>query len=403
MSLFDRLKAARDPARGRRGAAPAARSAPVSAHLHAGDDDLEIVGEASYQDALWAICRETLGERVRHQVVAVLVPEPQNPHDANAIAVQIDGHLVGYFAREDAFLYGPGLHALMSRCGGYVALRGVIVGGGYYPDGPGRLGVWLDHDPTDFGLEATGSRWSGPAARAVQSGGTMRTGFTEAWLTDVEDDFYDLSWFNDLPEADRPAIVMLRDLLVSDPDPIDRHFQFAELESRLYRCRDLYDEALTEFDDACKRHDAEMETICQAFMAKWGKVPLLETYRQMAIRQQKLKDWESCRWWTERGLALYGNHAAREDAVEDLLKRRNRSLAKLEAPNKSPKQVPPALATISVALAEDADVAVPPSIHIAGELEVLVCSRCAASFERIRVRGRKPVLCPDCRILASEI
>ena len=32
------------------------------------------------------------------------------------------------------------------------ALRGVIVGGGYYDDGPGRLGVWLEHDPADFGM-----------------------------------------------------------------------------------------------------------------------------------------------------------------------------------------------------------------------------------------------------------
>lgn len=317
MGLFDRLKAARDPARGRRDTSPAPGVTTVSAHLLSGDDDLEIVGEASYQDALWAICNGSVGDRIRHQVVAVLVPEPHNPHDPCAVAVHVDGNVVGYFCRGDAVSYGPGLHALMARCGGFVALRGVIVGGGYYPDGPGRLGVWLDHDPRDFGLEpARGSGWSGPAGRAVQSGGPMRTGFTEAWLTDVEDDSYDLSWFNELPEADRPAIAMLRDLLASDPDPIDRHFQFAELESRLYRCRDLYDTALTGFDDACQRHDAEMETICEAFTAKWGKVPLLETYRQMAIRQQKLKDWEACRWWTERGLALYGDQPAREEGVE---------------------------------------------------------------------------------------
>lgn len=83
---------------------------------------------------------------------------------------------------------------------------------------------------------------------------------------------------------------MLRQLLETDPDPIDRHFQFAELENRLYRCRDLYATALDEFDDACERHDAEMESIRQAFMTKWDKVPLLETYRQMAVRQQKRRD-----------------------------------------------------------------------------------------------------------------
>src|ERR1700733_14003980 len=72
-----------------------------------------------------------------------------------------------------------------------------------------------------------------------------------------------------------------------------------------------------------------MDGICAAFIAKWGKVPLLDTYRQMAIRQQKLKDWHACRWWAERGLALYGRRAAREEAVEDLIKRRNRAIEKL--------------------------------------------------------------------------
>ena len=35
---------------------------------------------------------------------------------------------------------------------------------------------------------------------------SMRAGSTEAWLADVDDDSYDVSWFNDLPDADRPAI-----------------------------------------------------------------------------------------------------------------------------------------------------------------------------------------------------
>jgi hypothetical protein len=223
----------------------------------------------------------------------------------------------------------------------------------------------------------------------------MRTGCSEAWLTDLDDDSYDLSWFNDLPDADRPAIAMLGDLLSTDPDPIDRHFQFAELETRLYRSRDLYDTALEEFDKACKLHDAEMETICQAFIAKWKKVPLLETYRQMAIRQQKQRDWNACVWWTERGLALYGNNAAREDAVEDLLKRRNRALSKLEAPA-NPMERKVSTASISVALAERSEAALHQTAGV-GATEVLVCARCTTSFERVKVRGRKPLLCPDCR------
>lgn len=402
MGFLDRFKAARTSSTATPGApSPASvRSTTVSAHVHTGDDDLEVVGEANYQTALWAICGGAHGDRVRHRVVAVLVPEPENPYDANAISIQIDGHVVGYLARDVAMRYGPGLEVLMTRYGGYVALEGSIVGGGSYEDGPGRLGVWLEHDPKDFGLEATGSsRTAGPAGRQTSAGGAMRTGFTEAWLSDVEDDSYHLSWFNDLPDADRPAIAMLRELLASDPDPIDRHFQFVELESRLYRCRDLYETALEEFDEVCRLHDAEMETICGAFHAKWGKVPFLETYRQMAIRQQKQKDWQACVWWAERGLALYGSSAAREDAVEDLLKRRNRALAKLEVPTK-PVRRSSSGGTISAPMAEPSDGRPSAGATVSGEVEILVCARCGASFERMRVRGRKPLLCTECRSTA---
>lgn len=333
MGLLDRLRAARNSVTAGPESRTPAPAATVAAYLHGGDDDLEVVGEASYQDALWALCAGTQGDRIRSKIIAVLVPEPDNPHDPNAISVQIDGNRVGYLSREMASHYLPGLQRAMATCGGYVALGGVIVGGGFYDDGPGRLGVWLEHDARAFGVAPAGAVRRTGNSRLTNSGGTIRTGFSEAWLTDLEDDSYDLSWFNDLPDGDRPAIAMIRELLASDPDPIDRHFQFAELESRLYRSRDLYESAFEEFDEACRLHDAEMDTICQSFIAKWGKVPLLETYRQMAIRKHKQKDWSACVWWAERGLVLYGNNAAREDAVEDLLKRRNRALSRLEAPS----------------------------------------------------------------------
>ena len=308
----------------------------VDARLYEGDEDLEVVGEASYQDALWSICGGRPGDSVRHGAIAALVPEPDNLYDPHAIVVQIGGHVVGYLPRSTAREYGPGLRRLMADSGAVVALRAVIVGGGYYSDGPGRLGVWLTHDASDFGVQPAMRRGAAAAGRGSTRQDGMRTGFSEAWQTDIEDDSYDLSWYETLPHGDRDAIAVLRTLLATDPDPIDRHFQFAELETRLYRCRDLYETALAEFDECCQRHDAEMETICAAFHAKWGKVPMLETYRQMAIRRQKQKDWRACLWWAERGLELYGNAAARQDAVEDLLKRRNRALAKLEAAGEGP-------------------------------------------------------------------
>ncbi len=99
--------------------------------------------------------------------------------------------------------------------------------------------------------------------------------------------------------------------------------------------------ALAEYDDTCVRHDAEMDGIRDALLAKFGEVPILETYRQMAIRQQKAKDWKKAIWWAERGLCLYGDRAARRESVDDLRKRLNAYRAKLTGPTKPIRQAAP--------------------------------------------------------------
>lgn len=146
----------------------------------------------------------------------------------------------------------------------------------------------------------------------------MRTGLSDAAATDAADDSYDLAWMHDLPSDDIRAIPYLRNLLGQDKDILSRHFMYTRLEAILYRCRDVFASALDEYDQACRQHDAELDGIRQACLAKWGKVPLLETYRQMAIRQQKAHNYSEALWWAERGIALYGNDCARPEAVEDL-------------------------------------------------------------------------------------
>jgi hypothetical protein len=84
-----------------------------------------------------------------------------------------------------------------------------------------------------------------------------------------------------------------------------------------------------------------MDGIRAALLAKFSKIPVLETYRQMAIRWQKAKDWQQAIWWTERGLALCGEQAARPEAVDDLLKRLTTYQAKLTAPTKPPRKAAP--------------------------------------------------------------
>jgi len=343
--------------------------------LYEGRHDLEIVGESNYQDALWSAVGGRTTERVRAEIRAVLAAEPDNPHDSNAISVWIDGNKVGYLCREDAAIYRPGLLALQANAGCHIALLGVVTGGGVRQDGPGLLGVWLYCNPTDFGVEPI----LPPPSSALWS--TMRTGLTEALLTDEEDDSYDLSWLQRLPSDHSAAIRRLRDLLQEDPDPIDRHFMFCELEERLYRSRDAFSSALDDYDAACNLHDAEMDVIRDALPQKFGKVPLLETYRQMAVRQQKAKNWAEALRWAERGLALYGGNAARPEAVEDLMKRVSAYTAKLAGAGGLPVRGVP----------------VEPKQAYGSGIETLTCESCGMQFGRIITRGRKPRTCPTCR------
>ena len=60
---------------------------------------LGVVGESQYQPALREVARRT---RVCE---ATLVAEPDNPFDANAVAVKIEGEVVGYVPRSHARRY----------------------------------------------------------------------------------------------------------------------------------------------------------------------------------------------------------------------------------------------------------------------------------------------------------
>jgi hypothetical protein len=223
-------------------------TAASTAVLLAGEETLEVVGESHRQEELWRIVGGLRADYVRFDVHAVLVPDPDNEFDPNAIEVRIDGILVGYLSREDAAHYHPGLLRIMQAHGGQlIALHGVICGGGPREDARiGFLGVFLDHDPADFGLP-----------RHHVSMGHLRTGLSEAIATDLEDDSYDLSWLNTLAADDEAAVGQLRGLLASEAEPIDRHYMFCELEHRLYRLRQSTS-ALDLFDEVCERHHSEM-------------------------------------------------------------------------------------------------------------------------------------------------
>jgi tetratricopeptide (TPR) repeat protein len=290
------------------------REGTLKVALLDGYEDLEVVGESYRQENLWRLLggQHRPEVHVRMDVYAMLVAEDGNPYDANAVSVWINGLMVGYLPRGEARKLRPGLLALQEREGKPIVLEGVIVGGGMRDDGPGRLGVFLRYDSEDFGLSL--------APQAPYADARLRAALGDD-LACGNDSPYNLVWMHGLSEDDAHAVKVLRKALATESNAIGRHFIYAELEAALYRCRAVFTSALDDYDEVCKQHDSEMDSIRSACMAHWGKIPVLDTYRQMAIRQQKRHDYGQALRWAERGLALYGDDAARPEAIDDLRKR----------------------------------------------------------------------------------
>ncbi|HKP20167.1 MAG TPA: HIRAN domain-containing protein [Thermoleophilaceae bacterium] len=115
------------------------------------DELVAAVGEASYQDALRHICGSDRWEHVRCEVRAVLVPEPSNPYDPNAVMVQVDGQLVGYLSRGDAVEYQPVTRTLFER-GEVIVCDARICGRGPGSDTP-NLGIFLELPSPDSAMD----------------------------------------------------------------------------------------------------------------------------------------------------------------------------------------------------------------------------------------------------------
>ena len=112
---------------------------PPRTTLLVGGRLVNVAGESHYQEAL----REIVGSAAEIAVdtEAQLVPEPSNPHDPNAVMVQIDGKLVGYLSRDEAVAYGPTLKELAER--GRTGLCEARIAGRGGNGGTSNLGVFL--------------------------------------------------------------------------------------------------------------------------------------------------------------------------------------------------------------------------------------------------------------------
>jgi len=276
--------------------------------LFEGSESLEVTGESYRQTELRQIVTG-----IGREVSAVLAPEPDNPHDPNAVSVWAVGLKVGYLSREDAEVYQPAIVRLMEENATPVALIGRIFGG--QPDKP-SFGIWLRHDPEDFGVRNDRTE---KQVRAHQDHGGVLTGESAAKL----------AWLDQVPSDRLAAIKRLRELLASEADPVERHFMYLQLEERLYKSRDVSTSALDEFEWTCKAHDSEMDDIVPRLREALGGVPALPTYKQAAIMKQKQHKYQAALEWVERGLVLYGDDFLRADHVEDLRSRLGRYRKKL--------------------------------------------------------------------------
>ncbi|WP_373568660.1 HIRAN domain-containing protein [Paracoccus actinidiae] len=107
---------------------------------------MNAVGESQYQGALQRLCGPHSRYGHHLEVTATLVREPHNPHDQNAVAVEIQNMKVGYLSRDDA-----------RRVGGQMDEEGLVrvdckalIAGGWRTN---------QHDEGSFGVRLAIPNW----------------------------------------------------------------------------------------------------------------------------------------------------------------------------------------------------------------------------------------------------
>ena len=77
---------------------------------------VDVVGEKFHEDEIRRLFPGDFQSGSRqYEGFAHLIPEPDNPHDPNAIAIKVEGNLVGYLARELATRYVDVMKRLVAR------------------------------------------------------------------------------------------------------------------------------------------------------------------------------------------------------------------------------------------------------------------------------------------------
>jgi len=303
---------------------------------HAWEPPLNVVrGESHRQDVLARYCGPptVLGYPV--PVEGVLCREPNNPVDPYAIRVEVEGEHVGYVAEEIAAQLSPALDK--AGCQRFI-VAGVIRGGAI--DAPSiGFHLWLGRrivpGPSIILNENIRSspeyavKWRGverhqnfvPSDEAQRDVPGIHTGAS----------MHGGRWTG-IDQRDRLATIKsAREFLRCETDPLERHFAYNLLEETLYKCRDVISGAFDDFRLTCEQHHREMSTIRPSLVGLFGRIPLLPTYRQMAIACSKSGDYDAAAQWCTWGLEIYGDEALEIAPVEDLETRLNRLTRKISS------------------------------------------------------------------------
>jgi tetratricopeptide (TPR) repeat protein len=281
----------------------------------------EIVGESHYQDRLLAIAAGRIAEGKPVKFRVVLIPEPKNEYDPNAVAVHAEnGGIIGYLSREDAEEYQPAIVAFKKRQGGYPSCNAMTAGGhGDYKS----IGVRLDID-----LDEVSGRGMGRQTESRVGGEIGYFGLGEWWLrtfTDAERKHIDRlarKWgdrsvtkgevsfssgsaanllsglagnFDRGEDQQIPALMLgkAEELAKEAGRVLDLHFTYQRMIKMYYSRRETDPTALDSAIAACERQIELAPEAAKAFRREWAgdALPSHTGFSQLAIIREKQKEY----------------------------------------------------------------------------------------------------------------
>lgn len=150
--LFKNKEPMKPFGRGSRAPARAPLAAPMEAPAGHWEDggrfETEVMCESAYQPAIRALAGEHGEQKADRRHQAILMPDDDNLFDGKAVAVLIEGELIGYLAQNDALR----LRRLLARrelAGKPTSCAAAIRGGSLWQGKRLQYAVWLDLPPFD--------------------------------------------------------------------------------------------------------------------------------------------------------------------------------------------------------------------------------------------------------------